>query len=149
MLNLFSSLIWMTYLPLDYLMFMIRVIVLNTTFNNISVVVYIVVVSFIGGWNLEKNKDLPHVTDKLYHIILYWVHIALAGIELATLVMRDTDCICSYKSNCHTITNTTGTLSLSVKLDSLSCSLTFIYPFLLSVMLVVVNTYNISIILPR
>ena len=54
----------------------------------------------------EKTTDLPQITDKLYHIILYQVHLVWVGFKLTTLVVIGTDSIGSCKSNYHTITTT-------------------------------------------
>jgi hypothetical protein len=58
----------------------------------------------------EKTTDLPKVTDKLHHIMLYQMHLAWMGFEL-TLVVISMYCIGSCKSNYHTrMTITTPSL---------------------------------------
>ena len=54
----------------------------------------------------EKTTDLPKVTDKLYHLMLYRINIVCSGFELTTLVVIGTGCIGSYKSSYHRIMTT-------------------------------------------
>ena len=66
---------------------------------------FILAIGLIGRGNLEyteKTTDLSDVTDKLYHMKLYRLHLACAGFELTMLVVIGTDCIGSYKLKCHT-----------------------------------------------
>ena len=58
-----------------------KIMVLNATFNNISVISWRLVYWWRKHKYSEKTTNLPKVTNKFDQILLYWVQLAMSGMR--------------------------------------------------------------------
>jgi hypothetical protein len=76
---------------------MFKVMVFNATFNDITFISWQSVL-LLEETGVPGEKHRPAASHwQTYHKVLYQVHLALAGIELTTLVVIGTDYIGSSK----------------------------------------------------
>ena len=81
---------------LFYYTWLIRVMVFNTTFNNISAVSWWTVL-LVKETGVPVENHWPSTNHKLYHNVV-------SSTPRHQQDLIDTDCICSFKSNYHAIT---------------------------------------------
>jgi len=91
--------VWYFLFFIFLIWFRFRFMVVNATFNNISVT------SWRPFLLMEKTTDWSQVTDKLYLLMLYRLHLTMKG-DLTHNFSGDRHGL--YKSNYHTITTTTA-----------------------------------------
>jgi len=92
-----------------YINLVLGLMVFNATFNNISAI------SWRSVLLVEETTDLPQVTDKFYHIMLY--NSPWSRLDFTTSVVIGTDCIGSCKSNYRTITATSTPIIIMTLID--------------------------------